>query len=67
LKNGQTLITPLSFFPRLQDATREQREQFTISGGGEGLHWREIDEDISVKGLLEGRGDQTVNYRKRSS
>jgi Protein of unknown function (DUF2442) len=60
LKNGQTLITPLSFFPRLMAATEEQRAKFFISGDGQGIHWRELDEDISVEGLLKGQGDMTV-------
>jgi hypothetical protein len=45
---------PLAWFPRLLRATPEQRAQFVISGGGTGLHWDEINEDISVEGLLRG-------------
>jgi hypothetical protein len=66
LYNGRKIQTPLTSFPRLYDATKEQRNKFTISGGGEGIHWREINEDISVEGLIAGRRDQTVNYKKRS-
>lgn len=59
LADGRTLGVPLAYFPRLLSATDEQRRQHTISGGGTGLHWEHLDEDISVKGLLLGIGDQT--------
>ena len=64
LTDGRTVGVPLAWFPRLLHATPEQREQYRIGYGGDGLHWEEIDEDISVVGLLAGRGDQT---RKRQS
>ena len=64
LTDGRTMGIPLSYFPRLLSATQEQREKHTISGGGIGLHWDELDEDISVKGLLLGIGDQTSRDRK---
>jgi len=66
--DGRTLSVPLVFFPRLLHATKEQRNQFSISGGGKGLHWDEIDEDISVAGLLLGIPDQTKRKvpRKRA-
>lgn len=60
LADGRSLGIPLAWFPRLLAATPEQRAGFEISGGGTGLHWPELDEDISVAGLLAGRGDQTV-------
>ncbi len=59
LADGRQLAVPLPYFPRLLRATPEQREQLTISGGGSGLHWDELDEDISVEGLLLGIGDRT--------
>ena len=59
LKDGRRLSVPLAYFPRLLQATPGQREDYEISGGGVGLHWNEIDEDISVKGLLLGRWDST--------
>ncbi len=62
LSDGRTLGVPLAWFPRLFDATPEQREAVEI--GGEGLHWAALDEDISVAGLLAGRGDQTVRGRR---
>ncbi|GAG57300.1 unnamed protein product [marine sediment metagenome] len=60
LADGRQLSVPLSFFPRLLKATDPQRENYIISGGGTGLHWEEIDEDINVEGLLLGIGDNTA-------
>jgi hypothetical protein len=50
---------PLAWFPRLLNATPKQRAAVRISASGESLHWDALDEDISVAGLLAGRGDQT--------
>ena len=57
LSDGRTLGVPLAWFPRLLHGSAEQREQVTISSRG--LHWEALDEDVSVAGLLAGRGDQT--------
>ena len=54
LIDGRQLSIPLAYFPRLLNATPEQRDKYEMSGGGTGLHWEEIDEDISVPGLLLG-------------
>ncbi|MCU0516280.1 MAG: DUF2442 domain-containing protein [Oscillatoria sp. Prado101] len=54
LMDGRTISVPLAWFPRLLNATQEQREQWQICGGGYGLHWEAIDEDISTEGLLRG-------------
>ena len=59
LKDGRKLIVPLAYFPRLLKATDKQRLEYTISGGGTGLHWDKIDEDISVKSLMMGIYDRT--------
>ena len=56
LEDGRTLGVPLVWFPRLLQATAQQREKVELSR--DGLHWEEIDEDISVAGLIAGRGDQ---------
>lgn len=61
LLDGRTLGVPLAYFPRLLRASPEQRTLYEISGGGSGLHWPELDEDILVAGLLAGIGDQTNN------
>jgi hypothetical protein len=65
LEDGRVLGVPLAWFPVLLDATPEQRMNYWISGNG--LHWDEIDEDISVEGLLEGRGDMTKRRRKQQA
>ena len=57
LEDGRTLGIPLVWFPRLLHGTPEQRELFFLSPSG--IHWDELDEDISIAGLLAGRGDQT--------
>ncbi|MBN1566521.1 MAG: DUF2442 domain-containing protein [Acidobacteria bacterium] len=59
LEDGRQLGVPLAYFPRLLNASPEQLEKFTISGGGTGLHWDDLDEDISVPSLLAGIGDRT--------
>ncbi len=56
--DGRTLGVPLAYFPRLLNATEKQRARYIISGGGTGLHWEELDEDICVKSLLLGVGDK---------
>ncbi len=60
LADGRTIGIPLAFFPRLLDAEPVQRSKYSISGGGTGLHWDELDEDISVEHLLLGYGDRTA-------
>ena len=60
LADGRILFTPLVYFPKLLNATQDQRNNFEISGGGSGLHWENLDEDISVRGLLLGIGDLTA-------
>ena len=57
LSDGRTIGVPLAWFPRLLNATPAARERVELSRLG--LHWEEIDEDISIAGLLAGRGDLT--------
>ncbi|MBU6408487.1 MAG: DUF2442 domain-containing protein [Alphaproteobacteria bacterium] len=59
LADGRTIGAPLAWFPRLLHASPEQRAAVRISATGRGLHWEALDEDISVEGLLAGRGDQS--------
>lgn len=54
LVDGRTVSVPLAWFPRLLQATQAQRGHWVLLGDGEGIHWPEIDEDISVAGLLKG-------------
>ena len=57
LSDGRTIVIPLVWFPRLLHATTDQRNQYELSPHG--IHWEVLDEDISVEGLLAGRGDVT--------
>ena len=57
LDDGRTLGVPLAWFPRLLHASPAERTQLSLSRSG--LHWEELDEDISIAGLLAGRGDMT--------
>lgn len=54
LKDGRTIAASLAWYPRLLHATKAQRRKWEIAGGGYGIHWPEIDEDLSVEGLLRG-------------
>lgn len=63
LSDGRKLGVPLAYFPRLLAAKPEQRRHYELSGGGTGIHWEELDEDISVYGLLMGMGDRTQGNR----
>ena len=54
LKDGRKLGIPLIYFPRLLKATTDQLQNYQISGGGIGLHWDELDEDLLVENLLMG-------------
>lgn len=54
LIDGRAITVPYAWFPRLLQATREQRSNWQIGGGGFGIHWPEIDEDLSTEGLLRG-------------
>lgn len=54
LADGRTISVPLAWYPRLLRATPEQRANCQLSGAGYGIHWPDIDEDLSVEGLLRG-------------
>ncbi len=54
IMEGRTIKAPLAWYPRLFNASKEQLQKWQICGGGYGIHWEEIDEDISVEGLLRG-------------
>ena len=55
LSDGRTISVPLDWYPRLTHATPEERGNWRLIGGGEGIHWPDLDEDISVEGLIAGR------------
>ncbi len=54
LMDGRKISVPLIWYPRLFNATLEQREAWQICGGGYGLHWEALDEDLSTEGMLRG-------------
>lgn len=63
LMDGRTIAAPLAWFPRLLNATAEQRAHWERAGAGYGIHWPDLDEDLSTEGLLRGarapRGSET--------
>jgi hypothetical protein len=54
LMDGRAISVPLVWFPRLANATPDQRLNWELAGGGYGIHWPEIDEDLSTEGMLRG-------------
>jgi hypothetical protein len=54
LMDGRIITVPLIWYPRLFDATPDQRTKWEVCGGGYGIHWEEIDEDLSTEGMLRG-------------
>jgi len=54
LKDGRGLSVPISWYPRLEHATNAERDNWTLTGSGIGIHWPDIDEDISVEALVAG-------------
>jgi len=60
--DGRRLTVPLAYFPRLAAATQAQLRRCTISGGGVGLHWDALDEDILVANLFLGVGDRSREH-----
>jgi hypothetical protein len=54
LMDGRVISVPLTWYPRLLNATSEQQEKWEVCGGGYGIHWEEIDEDLSTEGMLRG-------------
>jgi hypothetical protein len=78
LMDGRTIIVPLAWYPRLLNATETERNRWQIGGGGYGIHWPDIDEDLSTEGLLRGapaprqpfsdmnQKDQASNIKKAS-
>ncbi len=54
LTDGRTISVPLAWFPRLMDGSADQRARWELLGDGQGIHWPDLDEDLSVVGLLRG-------------
>lgn len=55
LEDGRKLLVPVAWYPRLQAAERDERNNWRLIGRGEGIHWPDLDEDISTAGLIAGR------------
>lgn len=55
LSDGRTIAVPLAWYPRLVHASVRERGNWRLIGGGQGIHWPDLDEDVSVEGLLAGR------------
>ena len=54
LKDGRKIVTPLWWYPRLYHAAPEQRHRWELAGAGRGIHWPDVDEDLSLEGMLRG-------------
>lgn len=66
LADGRTITVPLAWFPRLAHGTPAERADWRLIGGGQGVHWPDLDEDIRVEGLLAGRpsGESQESLRR---
>ena len=66
LSDGRTLSVPLAWFPRLLHGTPEERNQWRLIGDGEGIHWTDLDEDISVENLILGKpsGESQKSFKQ---
>ena len=66
LSDGRSIAAPLAWFPRLFHGTAEERGRWRLIGQGRGIHWPDLDEDISVEGLLAGRpsGESQASFKK---
>lgn len=62
LMDGRAIAVPLAWYPRLANASPAQRAHWEIAGGGYGIHWPEIDEDLSTEGLLRGAPAPVAGY-----
>jgi hypothetical protein len=66
LADGRSLSVPLAWFPRLLHASQSERDNWRLISQGQGIHWEDLDEDISVEGLLAGRASgESQNSLKR--
>jgi Protein of unknown function (DUF2442) len=65
LSDGRAISVPLTWFPRLVHATPAERANWRLIGRGQGIHWEDLDEDISVEGLLAGRqsGESQTSFK----
>ena len=66
LRDGRSISVPLAWYPRLSHASSPERKRWRLIGRGVGIHWEDLDEDISVEGLLAGRpsGESQASFSK---
>jgi hypothetical protein len=66
LSDGRTISVPIAWYPRLSHASSAERKRWRLIGRGAGIHWEDLDEDISVEGLLAGRpsGESQASFNK---
>ena len=66
LNDGRSISVPIAWFPRLLYSTEQERNNWRLIGRGQGIHWEDIDEDISIEGLLAGRpsGESQESFKK---
>jgi hypothetical protein len=66
LTDGRTIIVPLLWYPRLKHATVKERNNWRLIGKGEGIHWQDLDEDISIRNLLLGQpsGESQLSFKR---
>lgn len=66
LSDGRTIAVPLAWFPRLVHASQKERNNWRLIARGHGIHWEDVDEDVSVEGLLAGRpsGESQASFKR---
>jgi len=66
LSDGRSISVPIAWFPRLLHSSEQERNNWRLIGRGQGIHWEDIDEDISIEGLLAGRpsGESQESFKK---
>ena len=66
LDDGRTISVPLAWYPRLQEASANERNNWRLIGDGQGAHWMDIDEDISVQGIISGipSGESQTSFKR---
>ena len=66
LSDGRTISVPVAWYPRLSHGTSEERNHWRLIGNGRGIHWPDVDEDISVENLLEGQpsGESQTSFKR---
>ena len=66
LADGRTIAAPLAWYPRLTHATKDERDRWELQAGGRGIHWPQIDEDISIANLLLGQrsGESQSSFKR---